>query len=271
MKKIDAHIHLNQAIYFDEIAKKANHENTTMHLEDTFKRLDITHGIVMGNHDLDLKSHCYPKFLSYCIGLDSHYLAEHSLKDSINLVEEHLKQQQCVGIKLYPGYSHYYVSDKLYYPYYELAKKYNKVVAIHTGSTAGNMGLLKYSHPLTVDEVAIQFPTIQFVMCHMGNPWVMDAAAVMDKNENVAADLSGMLEGCVDINRMKKDNGGYLDYLRTWIGYLHGYDRLMYGTDWPLVHIDDYIEFTEEIIPEKYLEKVFYDNAKRIYNLNTEQ
>ena len=68
MKKIDAHIHLNQALYFDEIAKKANHENTTMHLENTFKRLEIVHGIVMGHHDLDFKNHCYPEFLSYCIG-----------------------------------------------------------------------------------------------------------------------------------------------------------------------------------------------------------
>ena len=46
---------------------------------------------------------------------------------------------------------------------------------------------------------------VQFVMCHFGNPWLMDAAAVVEKNENVAADLSGLLEGKFDIPEFLED------------------------------------------------------------------
>ena len=35
-------------------------------------------------------------------------------------------------------------------------------------------------------------------MCHFGNPFLEAAAAVVEKNPNVAADLSGLLEGRVE-------------------------------------------------------------------------
>ncbi|HIS31948.1 MAG TPA: amidohydrolase family protein [Candidatus Limivivens intestinipullorum] len=103
-----------------------------------------------------------------------------------------------MGIKVYAGYTHRYVSDPLYQPYYDLAASYHKPVAIHTGAMSGSWGRLKYSHPLTVDEAASQWPQVQFVICHLGNPWLPDAAAVIEKNDNVAADLSGLLEGPFD-------------------------------------------------------------------------
>ena len=92
-------------------------------------------------------------------------------------VEENLKRKQCCGIKLYPGYNHVYVYDELYDPIYELARKYNKPVAIHTGLTATANALLKYSHPMTLDEAAVKYPDVQFVMCHIGNPFLQDAIA----------------------------------------------------------------------------------------------
>ena len=36
---------------------------------------------------------------------------------------------------------------------------------------------------------------MQFVMCHFGNPFLADAAAVLEKNPNMAADISGWLCG----------------------------------------------------------------------------
>ena len=39
----------------------------------------------------------------------------------------------------------------------------------------------------------------------------------------------------------------------------------MFGTDWPLANYGDYIEAVKWLIPEKEWEKVFYENAKRIY------
>ena len=54
------------------------------------------------------------------------------------------------------------------------------------------------------------------------------------------------------------------------MGYLHEYDDIMFGTDWPLVNLKEYIEFVEDIVPEKFHRKVFFENANRIYKLNLE-
>ena len=40
----------------------------------------------------------------------------------------------------------------------------------------------------------------------------------------------------------------------------------MFGTDWPLVNLKEYIEFIAAVIPEKHQEQVFYRNAAEIYN-----
>lgn len=269
MKIIDAHIHfVPNDEHFTAIAENAGHKNTANHLSAEYKKYNIQHAVVMGNRSLALDDHIYPPFLSYCIGLDSYYMKNSGSGRYSEYVEEHLKRKTCSGIKIYPGYNQTYVSDEIYKPLYALAEKYNKPVAIHTGSTANGMGLLKYCHPLTLDDLAVEYPNVQFVMCHLGNPWITDAAAVIDKNKNIAADLSGMLEGLVDIPTLLKKQTGYINHIKTWIEYMDAYDRLMYGTDWPLANIGSYIDFVKEIIPVERHENVFYKNAKRIYGLN---
>lgn len=268
MKIIDAHLHFwPEEEGFTNLALAAGHENNAEHLRNVYKELGIVCGIVMGNRSVDPGDHVYPDFMRYCIGMDSFYLTENDVSGSIENLEKNLRRTQCVGIKLYPGYSPIYVSDPIYEPVYELAKRYGKPVAVHTGETATPSAYLKYSHPLSLDQAAAEHPQVQFVMCHYGNPWLMDAAAVVSKNPNVAADISGILEGRVCLERLFEEKKGYLEALRTWMGYLHEYDDLLFGTDWPLANLEEYIEFVKRLVPEKYWEKVFFDNADRIYQL----
>lgn len=93
----------------------------------------------------------------------------------------------------------------------------------------------------------------------------MDAAAVVEKNENVMTDLSGLLEGKIDFPKLLEQQRGYFDTLKTWISYCSQYEKFMFGTDWPLANYGDYIGVVKWLIPEKEWEKVFYENAKRIY------
>ena len=102
-------------------------------------------------------------------------------------------------------------------------------------------------------------------MCHIGNPFLMDAAAVLEKNGNMAADLSGLWEQRMDVETFCREKRGYVEALQTWIEYVNNYDKFMFGTDWPLVNLEDYIGFIKRLIPEKAWEKVFYGNAVRIY------
>ena len=41
----------------------------------------------------------------------------------------------------------------------------------------------------------------------------------------------------------------------------------MFGTDWPIVNLGEYIGFIARLVPERYHEAVFFDNANRIYGL----
>ena len=74
-------------------------------------------------------------------------------------------------------------------------------------------------------------------------------------------------KGLLTRRNIWKEHESYIGYVKTWLQYLDNYDALMYGTDWPLVNLYDYLSLLEKIIPERYWENVFYENAKRIYQL----
>ena len=225
----------------------------------------------MGNRTLNVDDHIYPEFLSYCIGLDTIVSNTFDWRDNLNKIEQNLQRRECVGIKLYPGYLHFYVSDDSLEPLYKLAVKYNKPVAVHTGLTAMSGAYLKYSHPMVIDEAAAKFPSVQFVMCHLGEPWIADAVAVLSKNPNVAADLSGMLEGKIpNMEQFLTKKKFYIEQMRGWLEYLNDYKRIMFGTDWPLANLSDYIEFVKAFIPKEEWQQVFSESAINIYHLDRE-
>ena len=252
----------------DERVRCVGHENSIGHLQDCYARLGFCCGIVMGNGSLEPGCHEHPEPFRYCIGLDRRlWDGERLSGEMLEQLEANLRCPKCVGIKLYPGYLDTKVSDPVYDPVYELARSYGKPVAIHMGMTASARAKLKYSHPLTLDEVAADWPDVQFVMCHFGNPFLADAAAVLEKNPNVAADLSGLLEGMVDLDRYFVELEGYAAMLRGWIAYVEDWSRFLFGTDFPAVNLANYIDFIRRLLPEKRHEAVFFENANRIYRL----
>ena len=269
MKIIDAHLHMGADAYFDEIAKAAGHENNAEHLAEQYRARGMLHGIIMGNLPLENTAPQYPRFMSYCVGIDSRTgFDRETIKAQAALVRQHFQNPQCVGLKLYPGYNYFYIYDDCLEPFYELAEKYDKPVAVHMGLTASNDALLKYSHPLVMDEAATKFRGVQFVMCHFGEPWFEDAAAVIEKNPNVVADLSGILTAKIpDFAAFLQKKHFYIDRMEGWLEYLDSYDRFLFGTDWPLANLGDYIKFTKEIIPAGHWEAVFAANAQRVYHL----
>lgn len=270
LRVIDSHMHFDANEGFDQIAIEAGYTNSEASLHQAFQENHIVHGVVMSNQTLNPDELQYPDYLSYCIGLDRpEFNEEKNMNWVADLVEANLQRPNCCGIKLYPGYNYVYVYDDRYAPIYQLAKKYHKPVAIHTGLMATSASLLKYSHPLTLDEAAVKYPDVQFVMCHIGNPLLESAIAVIEKNENVAVDLSGLLEGRIpDWVHFFREKRGYIAMLRDWLRYLGRYDKVMFGTDWPLANYKDYIAFVKDFIPERYWEEVFFTNAKRIYQLD---
>lgn len=271
MEIIDAHLHLFQEESAEELAQAAGHHNSTAHLREAYKALHFVHGVVMGNRTLALSDHDYPPDLfHYCIGLDSHlpeFAAGGSAADIACRIEAHLRREACCGVKLYPGYNKISLSAPLYQPIYELAAHYHKPVAVHTGLTAFPQAHLKYCHPLALDETAADHPDTHFVLCHFGNPFLESAAAVLIKNPNVSADLSGLLEGRVDPDACFREQSGYTALLQTWLRACAAWDRILFGTDWPIVNLGEYTAFIRRLVPEPHWKAVFFDNANRIYRL----
>lgn len=270
MKIIDAHLHLfPSSERTDEMARRVGHENSAAHLRAEYARLGIVHGVVMGNGGAGVERYRdLPDLFHYCFGFDSRLMADGIRPSDIpDIVRAHLERENCCGIKLYPGYDPTELTDSVYLPVYEAAARYDKPVAIHTGLTAHPRAYLARCHPLLLDALAAEHPRTSFVMCHFGNPFLESAAAVLDKNHNVCADLSGLLEGRFNADEYLEEQSGYVFLLKAWLAAAGAWDRIMFGTDWPIVNYAEYIGLMERILPEKHHEAVFFENANRIYGL----
>ncbi len=127
------------------------------------------------------------------------------------------------GIKLYPVMSLYNPADPQFHPFYRRATELGLPILTHMGTTPVRRGLLKYSLPLLIDELAAALPDLRIIMAHLGHPWQRDAAMVLRKHPNVYADISGI-------------------WHRPWQGYealvvcmeWGVLDKLVFGSDYPL-------------------------------------
>lgn len=188
-------------------------------------------------------------------------------QNDLDEIRGFIKEKKVVGLKLYPGYEPFYPSDERLEPVYQLAAETNVPVMVHTGDTYTPKGKLKYSHPLNIDEAAVDHPHVNFVICHIGNPWMRDTMEVVYKNANVYTDISGLALGNFS-DRFEKFMQRQMQEMLTW-----GVEpeKCLYGTDWPISSMESYIDFMESLsIPQKEKEKMLYENTLKLFNLPIE-
>lgn len=283
MNIIDAHIHYAKQDGFNKTAAESGQRNTVAGVSELFRKNHVVMAIAMGagrnNEDpavcrpmtpdlagnVTPEQYGQPSYIAYCAGVDSGALTPQNTKRSLEVFETFLQTQQCVGLKFYPGYHHLPLSDPRHFPFFELAAACDVPVVVHTGDTAGTGGHVKYAHPLTVDEVAVDFPKTRFVLAHYGNPWIIDATEVAAKNPNVSIDLSGLAVGTINAATFRKQFRGYLEQIKIWMNYLGDWSRFLYGSDYPLVNIDEYIKVIRALVPEEHQKAVFFENALQVF------
>jgi hypothetical protein len=73
--------------------------------------------------------------------------------------------------------------------------EFGSPLMVHTGDTLSETAKVKFSHPLNIDDIAVENPELKIVMCHLGNPWIIDCQEMLHKNRNVYADISGLVIG----------------------------------------------------------------------------
>jgi hypothetical protein len=188
----------------------------------------------------------------------------------LRAVETVLAGGRVRALKAYLGYLHYAPDHPGYRPYYELAEQYRLPFIFHTGDTYSPFAKLRYAQPLLVDDVAVDHPRVNFVLSHLGNPWMTDAAEVIYKNMNVWADLSGLVVGSTDSfaaaerQEMLQETSACV---RRAFRYAERPNRFLYGSDWPLAPMAAYRTFIAAAIPEIYHPQVFEDNARTLFQI----
>lgn len=204
-----------------------------------------------------------PPEIAMCIGINPHKLDA----DALDAARQLLRGGRAVGFKIYGGYYHFDFFDAVYDTVYDIAEEFDVPVAIHTGDTYSTRGLLALSHPLNADRLAVMRPKLKIILCHMGVPWVFDACEVACKNENVYIDLSGMLVGDGAFIKRMSAQALLLDRYRQALVYMEGCSKVLFGTDWPLAPMEDYIEFVKLLVPQEAWGAAFHDNAARLFKL----
>jgi len=287
VKVIDAHLHFSDIESMRTAAKTAGIEYSVAGLRREQDAAAVVLGVCMGinerglprgRHKMSAPSLCsspnpmlpdltspLPENMVWCVGVNPVFLrGEHTARE-LDRLDAALADARAVGVKLYPGYFPYTAQHAVYEPVYDLAAQHRVPVVVHGGETFVYGGDDALAHPQHVDAAAGAHPALTFVLAHMGYPWVAEAAAAARRRSNIVIELSGLVEGgaaAVEVARHDRED---VDLLRGELSRFGDYDRVIFGTDWPLVPVGDYLGLIAELTPEQAHEKVFFDNAARVF------
>jgi uncharacterized protein len=264
---IDCHVHLNN---YHEIPRRPTTEN----VKDLFAKMDeigVSHAVVITSYKVDMDRPSVEEITEVLANEPRITLVEGlrwrgDLRTDLFTLEERIRDGVVKGIKLYPGYDHYPINDPSLETVFRIAAKHQVPVMIHTGDTYSKTAKVRMAHPLLVDDVAVDYPDVKFVMCHLGNPWFQDAAEVLYKNDNVYADISGLTLG-----EFTYEFERYVAMrLKDMITYMGDPGKqLMYGSDWPLVRMKPYVKLLNELdFSQEQLENVAWRTASQLFRID---
>jgi len=182
------------------------------------------------------------------------------------------------GAKMFPGLG-FYPDDPQYYPIYEKLAHHRLFAAYHLGMLSQSDAKppvplsVKYAQPMFLEPLAILFPDIKFVICHMGScPFYEQTLCVMRYYSNIYADLSGAAPEAFRLMGRQYTNvplwylppesrcfaGKQLEFVQ--------WDRLLYGIDSPHGWTHQFDFWASHAAENGYADKLqamFYDNAAR--------
>ena len=95
------------------------------------------------------------------------------------------------GFKFHPSQQGFYPNDRSAYVLYEAIAEAKLPALFHTGQTGIGSGMrggagihLKYSNPMYLDDVAVDFPDMPIILAHPSFPWQEEALAVAQHKPN---------------------------------------------------------------------------------------
>jgi hypothetical protein len=160
------------------------------------------------------------------------------------------------GFKFHPSVQAFYPNDRKAYPLYEVLAELGVPALFHSGQTGIGSGLpgggrirLKYSNPLHLDDVAVDFPDLTIVIAHPSFPWQDEALAVASHKPRVYIDLSGWSPKYFPPQLVR-----YANSLLK--------DKVLFGSDFPLISPDRWLADFEKLdIKDDVRPRILKDNA----------
>lgn len=267
---IDCHVHLNN-YYTDNGGNRRPTEENVQRLWGAMAANGVDHAVVITSYMVDVDRPSVEHILEVLAEDPRTTVVEGlrwrgEVRTDLFHMEERLRDGVVKGIKLYPGYDRYAINDPSLETVFRIAAKYDVPVMIHTGDTYARSAKVRQAHPLLVDDVAVDYPDVRFVICHLGNPWFQDAAEVLYKNDNVYADMSGLTLGDFDYEFER-----YLVMrVKDMMAYMGDPSRqLMYGSDWPLVEMGPYVKFLESLdFTREAREHIAWQTAAQLFKID---
>ena len=222
----------------------------------------------------------YPDRVVFCGGVDPLYLGPRVALDEMQRQKDEWK---AVSFKFYQSQLNgtmWRADDrKIAYPLWEKCLELGvNSVQFHKGLPFGRQ-LLEHQRPNDIEQAAIDFPELTFIIHHLGIPYVDDTINIASRHPNVWLALSAWINIYPIQPRLA------LDMLGKALMYV-GEDRLLYGSEafvWPSVQ--PYIKaFAEVEMPEDMQDgygypkfsremkrKIFGENQARLFGIDIEK
>jgi uncharacterized protein len=199
----------------------------------------------------------HPDALLPFASLDPHR-GRAAVRTARRLVEEHGVR----GFKFHPSLQAFWPSDRLAYPLFEAIEELGVPALFHSGQTGIGSGLpggggirLKYSNPMELDDVAVDFPGLTIICAHPSVPWQDEALAVATHKPNVYIDLSGWSPKYFPPQLVRQANS----ILKR---------KVLFGSDFPVITPDRWLADFEKLeLKDEVRPLILKDNAIRALGL----
>jgi len=181
-----------------------------------------------------------------------------AVEEARRLVEEHGVQ----GFKFHPNIQEFFPNDRMAYPLYEVIQEAGVPALFHTGHSGIGSGLpggggvrLKYSNPIYVDDVAVDFPHLKIVLAHPSFPWQDEALSMAMHKPQIYIDLSGWSP--------KYFPPQLVHYANTLLKR-----QVLFGSDFPMIEPDRWLrDFDRLEIDPEVRPLILKENAARLLGL----
>jgi predicted TIM-barrel fold metal-dependent hydrolase len=103
-----------------------------------------------------------------------------------------------------------------------------------------------------IDDIAADFPDLKIILAHPSFPWDKEGLAVIRHKPNVYMDLSGW-------------SPSYFDPLVVQYAKTIAQDKILYGSDWPVVTPNRWLrDWAAYEVEPAVNQKIFRDNAAKL-------